>query len=130
MNVRDRSPLSRNNEPRMSSALPYVGAVSIKVAPPWTNRLSTSRSAWYSAPLDETWKLPEVPMPITGTISPLDGIGRFIIAGASAACAALRSPRSPPSKIDAARVEETLRNRRREVMRALLQIDRDPIVDA
>jgi hypothetical protein len=79
--------------------------------------------------LGEIWKLPDVPMPITGTISPLEGIGRFIIEGASAPCAALKSPRAPPSKIDAVRVEETLRNRRREVMRALLEIDRHPILD-
>jgi hypothetical protein len=48
------------------------------LAPAATKRFSTSRSGSRSATSVPTSKLPEVPMPITGIFSPLDGIWRLI----------------------------------------------------
>src|SRR5688572_32755782 len=52
----------------------------MSVAPPSKKRLSTSLSAWYSGPSAGIWKLPDVPTPMTGTISPEEGMGRLSMA--------------------------------------------------
>src|SRR5688572_29618504 len=64
-------------------------------APPSKNRFSTSLSAWYSALPAGIWKLPEVPMPIAGIISPEDGMGRRNIPVSVAACAWVASQVAP-----------------------------------
>src|SRR5688500_11239943 len=113
MNAFLRYPPSVSSGPRLSSALLYVGAVSISVAPPAKNTFRTSLSALYSGPFGEISKLPEVPMPIAGTISPLDGILRLSmspLAAAFASCASVPDPRS------AAPVAAAVRNVRREAM--------------
>ncbi|MNN82597.1 hypothetical protein D3C81_1995470 [compost metagenome] len=54
--------------------------------PPWKKALSTVASCWYSAVPASTSKLPEVPAPITGRASPVDGILRVISPLGAAAC--------------------------------------------
>jgi hypothetical protein len=51
------------------------------LAPPATKRRSTSFSG--SRPAASTSKLPDVPMPITGIVSPEDGMARRAMPGAA-----------------------------------------------
>ncbi|MNH27687.1 hypothetical protein D3C79_878100 [compost metagenome] len=55
-------------------------------APPSKNAFSTIFSCWYWAEPASTSKLPEVPAPITGNASPLDGTLRLSKPVGAAAC--------------------------------------------
>src|SRR5215213_4310887 len=83
--TRGRRPASATRSPVAASARPYIGEVSIMRPPASASTRSTAASfsrAGSPGPISNTC---QVPSPITGIASPLDGIGRVIIVPAPAA---------------------------------------------
>jgi len=65
-----------------ASAWPYIGDVSMIRPPSSSNRCSTWRKGRRPASSEPTSKARQVPRPMTGIGSPVDSIGRVIIAAA------------------------------------------------
>src|SRR5882762_5833009 len=71
-NARFFSPRSSNTSPTVVSERPYIGEESITL-PPASNSV---RTTWTSAARSEVSKVRQVPIPITGSCSPVLGMGR------------------------------------------------------
>src|SRR6266478_9432362 len=71
-NARFFSPRSSSTSPTVVSERPYIGEESITL-PPASNSV---RTTWTSAARSEVSKVRQVPIPITGSSSPLRGMGR------------------------------------------------------
>src|SRR4030095_15620469 len=72
------------NSPITSSARPYIGDVSITRPPSFTKSERTSPSCLRLSDVRSTSNACQVPRPVTGSFSPLEGIARVNIAGDSA----------------------------------------------
>src|ERR1044071_6995393 len=72
------------NSPITSSACPYIGDVSITRPPSFTKSERTSPSCLRLSPVRSTSNACQVPRPITGSFSPVEGIARVSIASDSA----------------------------------------------
>src|ERR1051326_2183246 len=81
--TRGRNPNSGTRSPTTVSALPYIGDESIMRPPASTNSRNTSLSGARAAALSPKSKACQVPSPMTGIASPVDGIGRVIIPDAA-----------------------------------------------
>ena len=68
-----------SRSPSTASAVEYIGDVSMTVAPDAKNACNTSRSGARAESSMPTSNGPDVPSPITGNASPLDGILRVIM---------------------------------------------------
>ena len=89
---------SRRRSPVTCSARPYIGEESITIPPPSMNAATTAASGARAAASSPTSNVREVPIPITGNCSPLDGIGRRIrvaCAAAPSACPARPAAAAP-----------------------------------
>src|SRR5215472_3496778 len=77
-----RLPISASRSPVTASARPYIGDVSMMRPPSSSSCCSTPRNGRLPVSPEPTSKARQVPSPITGIASPVDGIGRVIIAAA------------------------------------------------
>ncbi len=85
-----------SRSPNTASAVEYIGEVSMSVAPAAKNACSASRNGARAASSAPTSNGPEVPRPIAGSISSLDGMRRFSIwLVAAALLIGRRAPSSP-----------------------------------
>src|SRR5690242_12384017 len=75
-NAWSRIPEAERRSPTTASARPYMGEESTMRPPPSMRRRSTSPRAARNAASLPISKLCQVPSPITGIASPLDGTGR------------------------------------------------------
>src|SRR5260370_27970811 len=75
-----RASSSVSKSPTTPSARPYIGELSIILAPPAKNNRSTSASVLRVAAPPPTSKACQVPSPMTGRASPVLGIALVIIA--------------------------------------------------
>src|SRR6516164_2962654 len=84
--ARLRARIAASKSPTTASARPYIGEVSITDAPPSNSacriarRLSRAAALPPASPTSPASNVCQVPSPITGSISPLFGIGRASIA--------------------------------------------------